>query len=116
MTITPKPQNQKPKYQNSEETFWFSLKGCICWFSLCFFLFCFDMQKPNKNRLFFCDFLQPETFKKQKNTRYCLVFAFQNTKKTQGKQKTSFGAKKISSKFCFLIFWFCVCFVFFFFW
>jgi len=40
---------------------------------------------------------------------------FKTQKKTQGKQKTSFEAKqKVSSKFFFIIFWFCVCFVFFF--
>ena len=78
---TKQTQNQKPKNQNFEETFWFSLKKC---FFLIFILFFLALKcKSRKNIVFFC-FLKVYGWRKSPNTKKTSsFFAFQNPKKTR---------------------------------
>ena len=104
MTITPKPQNQKPKKQNFEETFWFSLQR---WFFGFHFVFFWFWNAKNKKNLFFWCLMIFSNHKLSKNKKH----------EENKKKKTFFEAKpKSPSKFWFFGFWFCVCFVFFGFW
>ena len=112
MTITAKPQNKKTKNKTLKIRFGLASKDVFLVF-LVFFWFFLVLKCKNKNQLeffwFFWRFMVGENHRKQKNTRFCLVFAFQNqkqTKKTRKTQKkTSFEAKPSSLfKVCFF-FW-----------
>jgi len=99
---TKQTHNQKPKNQNFEETFWFSLKTCFFGFH---FVFLALKCKSRKNIVFFCFFeglwLEKIT-KKQKHTKQT-----QNQKpKNQNFEETFwFSLKKCFFDFHFVFFW-----------
>ena len=77
---TKQTQNQKPKNQNFEETFWFSLKKCFFYFH---FVFLALKCKSRKTLCFFVfwRFMVGENHQTPKKKVF--FFAFQNQKKTR---------------------------------
>ena len=111
MTITAKPQNKKTKNKTLKIRFGLASKDVFLVFLVFFWFFGFEMQKQKSTWVFliFWRFMVGENHRKQKNTRFCLVFAFQNQKQTkkQGKHKKKHLLRLnqvVSSKFVFL-FW-----------
>ena len=97
MTITPKSQNPKNKKQNFEKTFWFSLKRCFFGFPCFFLFFWFWNAKTKKNLCFSLVWENHQIWvlkpKNKKNTR--------NTKKNNLLRPN----QKVSSTFCFFVFY-----------
>jgi len=91
-----KYKTKKPKKQNFEETFWFSLKTCFFGFHFVFFRLW--NAKAEKTLCFFCFWWFSPTINLQKNQKNSSWFLFlhfktKKTKNTRKTKKTSFEAK-----------------------
>ena len=96
-----KYKTKKPKKQNFEETFWFSLKKCFFWFSFCFFLVL--KCKSRKNIAFFV-FLKVYGWRKSPKTKKTQSTQNQKSKNQNFEETFWFSLKTCFFGFHFVFF------------